>query len=179
MKLNPDPDPQQRIVEDWKREARPTARLIAAENGAQLASQVAALKDYDARGSYVAAGGLATALASVVVLTGHAPQNPHLQDLAGLGLLASLGAVLSIAVGVWSPRPCDIPPNPRALREYWNRSEEDVLLALTDTKVVAWEKNTEVMKKKVDGLKSGIRCFMVALAIVIVTAFSIAIQGGH
>jgi hypothetical protein len=158
---------------DWREPAHPSARLVHDEVRDAFVRQIAHLDSLDTKGSFVVAGVVAALAAGL--LLGHFPLGPHAQDLAAISLLLLLVALVA-GCFTWWPRQVGDVPNPEYVRtRWWNAVEEVALRDITDQRVIQYQKNLEVEKRKAHGLHTAIICLPAG----IIAGFAAIILNGH
>jgi len=141
---------------DKETPAHPAARIITEASVGALDRQITQLGALDAKASYLGAATFALLAGFVTALATKPPTSDRLQDLAALSLVFAAVA-LGLLGYTWWPRPVDIPPHPRGLRErHWNDPEEAVLRAISDSIATTFDGSKAVERKKAIGIKFGI-----------------------
>jgi hypothetical protein len=140
-------------ADSWKEPAHPSAQLVARESQAALDRLLQLLDSIDMKASFLAAGGFVLMAGFMTAIATHPPTNARLQDAVAVALLLDLAALAPVLF-VWWPRPVDVPPHPRGLREHhFYDQEAKVLLAISDRIASTYDETKNVELRKTTGVK--------------------------
>jgi hypothetical protein len=173
----------ERVIElspEVEARAHPAARFITQLSSVAVDRQITQFNNLDIKASFLGGSTFALLAGFLTALATKPPTTQRLGDLAAVAL--TLAAVTLGCVGyTWWPRPVDVPPHPRGLREqHWTDSEEEVLRAVSDAISTTYDTNKKVETKKVWGIRLGILSLAgAALSGSIDILFIAGIGGGH
>jgi hypothetical protein len=158
--------------------AHPAARVVTEFSVGALDRQVSQLNALDLKASFIGAAALALIAGFLTALATKPPTSQSLVDLAAITLLFAVAA-LGGAFYAWWPRPVDVPPHPRGLRErHWNDLEEGVLRAVADQIALTFDDLKTVEAKKAFGCKVSIAYVGIATVAGSIEVLSTIATGG-